>query len=129
MSVRGDAARWSTTRSRCPMTFVTRSLGTPQTTGWSDPIWLETPADRSWPAITDDVVSANPDRVIVVGGDGTIRIVADRLAQSGIPMAVVPVGTGNLLARNLEIPLSELEALEVAFGEHTRGHRFDQAHC
>jgi diacylglycerol kinase (ATP) len=87
--------------------------------GWSDLIWLATPADNPGQAITADVVSANPDRVIAVGGDGTIRIVADRLAQSGIPMAVVPVGTGNLLARNLDIPLSELDALEVAFGEHT----------
>jgi diacylglycerol kinase family enzyme len=66
------------------------------------------------------VVSAEVDRVIAVGGDGTIRIVADRLAGSGIPMAVVPVGTGNLLARNLDIPLSEPEALAVAFGQHTR---------
>ena len=60
------------------------------------------------------------DRVIAVGGDGTIRMVADRLAGSGIPMAVVPVGTGNLLARNLDIPLTEEEAIEVAFGDHTR---------
>jgi diacylglycerol kinase (ATP) len=88
-------------------------------TGWSDPIWLATPVDNPGQAITADVVSAKPDRVIVVGGDGTVRIVADRLAQSGIPMAVVPVGTGNLLARNLEIPLSELDALNVAFGDHT----------
>jgi hypothetical protein len=55
------------------------------------------------------ITAENPDRVITVGGDGTVRIVADRLAQSGIPMAVVPVGTGNLLARNLEIPLSSLD--------------------
>jgi diacylglycerol kinase (ATP) len=87
--------------------------------GWSDPIWLETPADNPGRTITAEVVSENPDRVIAVGGDGTVRIVADRLAQSGIPMAVVPVGTANLLARNLEIPLSQLDALEVAFGEHT----------
>jgi diacylglycerol kinase (ATP) len=87
--------------------------------GWSDSIWLETPADNPGRAITAEVVSENPDRVIAVGGDGTVRIVADRLAQSGIPMSVVPVGTGNLLARNLEIPLSQLDALEVAFGEHT----------
>jgi diacylglycerol kinase (ATP) len=87
--------------------------------GWSDPIWLETPADNPGRAITEEVVSENPDRVIAVGGDGTVRILADRMAQSGIPMAVVPVGTANLLARNLEIPLSQLDALQVAFGEHT----------
>ncbi|HJV13481.1 MAG TPA: diacylglycerol kinase family protein [Propionibacteriaceae bacterium] len=88
--------------------------------GWNDSIWLATPAEDPGPAITAEVVSANVDRVIAAGGDGTIRIVADRLAGSGIPMAVVPVGTGNLLARNLEIPLTETEALAVAFGQHTK---------
>jgi diacylglycerol kinase (ATP) len=88
-------------------------------TGWDDAIWLGTPAEDPGPAITDEVVSAGVDRVITAGGDGTVRIVADRLAQSGIPMAVVPLGTGNLLARNLDIPLSQAEALEVAFGDHT----------
>lgn len=89
-------------------------------TGWEDAIWLQTPEENPGPAITDHVVSAGADRVIVAGGDGTVRIVADRLAETGIPMAVVPLGTGNLLARNLDIPLSEAEALEVAFGDHTR---------
>jgi diacylglycerol kinase (ATP) len=89
-------------------------------TGWNDSIWLATPEEDPGPAITAEVVSANVDRVIAAGGDGTIRIVADRLAGSGIPMAVVPVGTGNLLARNLDIPLTETEALAVAFGQHTR---------
>jgi diacylglycerol kinase family enzyme len=87
--------------------------------GWDDAVWLETPAENPGPAITDQVVSADVDRVIAAGGDGTVRIVADRLAETGIPMAVVPLGTGNLLARNLDIPLSEEEALEVAFGDHT----------
>jgi diacylglycerol kinase (ATP) len=89
-------------------------------TGWEDAIWLETPAENPGPAITDQVVSAGVDRVITAGGDGTVRIVADRLAETGIPMAVVPLGTGNLLARNLDIPLSEAEAVQVAFGDHTR---------
>jgi diacylglycerol kinase (ATP) len=89
-------------------------------TGWEDAIWLETPAENPGPAITDQVVSAGVDRVITAGGDGTVRIVADRLAETGIPMAIVPLGTGNLLARNLGIPLSEAEAVEVAFGDRTR---------
>ena len=116
---RGVAARWSTTRSRCPMTSVTRSARRATEAGWSDPDLAGDSRRQSWPGNHGQVVSENPDRVIAVGGDGTVRIVADRLAQSGIPMAVVPMGTGNLLARNLEIPLPELDALEVAFGEHT----------
>ena len=87
--------------------------------GWDDAIWLETPEENPGPAITEQVVAAKVDRVITAGGDGTVRIVADRLAETGIPMAVVPLGTANLLARNLDIPLSEDEALEVAFGDHT----------
>jgi diacylglycerol kinase (ATP) len=89
-------------------------------TGWNDSIWLATPEEDPGPAITAEVVSAQVDRVIAAGGDGTIRIVADRLAGSGIPMAVIPTGTGNLLARNLDIPLTETEALAVAFGQHTK---------
>ena len=52
------------------------------TTGWSDAIWLATPEENPGPAITTEVVSAKVDRVIAAGGDGTIRIVADRLAGS-----------------------------------------------
>ena len=89
-------------------------------TGWGEPLWLETTTDQPSRPTTDELVSAHVDRVIAAGGDGTIRMVADRLAQSAIPMAVVPLGTGNLLARNLDIPLPEDEALEVAFGDHTR---------
>jgi diacylglycerol kinase (ATP) len=69
------------------------------TAGWTDSIWFPTPAEDPGPAITAEVVSADVDRVIAAGGDGTIRIVADRLAGSGIPMAVVPVGTGTLISR------------------------------
>ena len=89
-------------------------------TGWSDLIWVETTTEEPPRPSRADLVSAHPARVIAAGGDGTIRMVADRLARAGIPMAVVPMGTGNLLARNLGIPLSEAEALEVAFGEQTR---------
>jgi len=89
-------------------------------TGGGEPVWLETTKDEPRRPTTDDLVSAQVDRVIAAGGDGTIRMVADRLAGSGIPMAVVPVGTGNLLARNLDIPLSEADAIQIAFGDHTR---------
>ena len=74
------------------MSFATRSVGRPLPTGWAEPVWLETSTDEPRRPTTDDLMSAHVDRVIAAGGDGTIRMVADRLAGSGIPMAVVPVG-------------------------------------
>jgi YegS/Rv2252/BmrU family lipid kinase len=65
-------------------------------------------------------VIGGTDLVIVCGGDGTVAAVADGLAHSGIPMAVIATGTGNLLCRNLGIPRDVRRALDVALGEHTR---------
>ena len=58
--------------------------------------------------------------MLVCGGDGTVAACAGALAGTGVAMAVVPVGTGNLLARNLGIPLELPEALKVAFGAAER---------
>lgn len=58
------------------------------------------------------------DRVFAVGGDGTISGIADGLAHTGIPMGVIPTGTVNTLARDLEIPLNLDEALDLLSGHH-----------
>ena len=60
------------------------------------------------------------DLVVAAGGDGTVRVVADGLANSGIPMGIVPCGTANLLARNLGIPLAEADAIDVVMSGRTR---------
>ena len=65
-------------------------------------------------------VAAHVDLVIAAGGDGTIRAVADALAHTGIPLGLVPAGTGNLLARNLDLPLEEVDAIEVALSGQVR---------
>src|SRR4029453_4941114 len=70
--------------------------------------------------MTRQAVAAHVDLVIGAGGDGTIRYLADGLAHTGIPLGLVPAGTGNLLARNLDLPLEEVEAIEVALGGQRR---------
>jgi diacylglycerol kinase (ATP) len=91
-----------------------------QRNGWSNTLWLETSAEDPGRAMTRQAVTEQVDLVIGAGGDGTIRYVADGLAHSGIPMGLVPAGTGNLLARNLDLPLEEVEAIEVALGGQVR---------
>jgi diacylglycerol kinase (ATP) len=67
--------------------------------------WFETDsADHGEQAIRR-AIATNPDVLIVAGGDGTIRRTAEVLADTQIPLAVLPAGTGNLFARNLGIPL------------------------
>ena len=91
-----------------------------QRNGWSNTLWLETSAEDPGRAMTRQALTEQVDLVIGAGGDGTIRYVADGLAHSGIPMGLVPAGTGNLLARNLDLPLEEVEAIEVALGGQVR---------
>jgi diacylglycerol kinase family enzyme len=54
------------------------------------------------------------DLVVAVGGDGTVRGCAEGLARTGVPLAIVPHGTANLLARTLRIPGHPRAALGVA---------------
>jgi diacylglycerol kinase (ATP) len=91
-----------------------------QRNGWGNTLWLETSAEDPGRAMTRQAVAEQVDLVIGAGGDGTIRYVADSLAHTGIPMGLVPAGTGNLLARNLDLPLEELDAIEVALGGQVR---------
>lgn len=83
--------------------------------GWRRAIWLETTVDDPGRAMTATAVRKNVDLVLGAGGDGTIRVICDGLAGTGIPLGLIPAGTGNLLARNLGIPLDEGLALSTAF--------------
>jgi diacylglycerol kinase (ATP) len=83
--------------------------------GWQRPLWLETTPDDPGVAMTAQAVEEGVDLVLGAGGDGTIRIICSGLAHTGIPFGLIPAGTGNLLARNIGIPLDEAAALDVAF--------------
>ena len=82
--------------------------------GWSEPLWLETTVEDPGAGQATTAVRASVDLVIASGGDGTVTSCAAALAGSGIPLAVLPTGTGNLLARNLALPLDREDALVVA---------------
>jgi YegS/Rv2252/BmrU family lipid kinase len=86
-----------------------------KTRGWQQPLWLETTEEDPGRAMARQAVEEGVDLVLGAGGDGTIRVVCSALAGTGIPFGLIPAGTGNLLARNLGIPLDEAAALDVAF--------------
>ena len=88
--------------------------------GYPEPLWLETSADDPGRAMTKEALDAGVDLVLTAGGDGTVRVVAAVLAGTDVAMGIIPVGTGNLLARNLFLPLDVPGALDVALAEAER---------
>jgi diacylglycerol kinase (ATP) len=84
--------------------------------GWSKSTWIATSEDDPGQGAAAEAVSAGASMIIAAGGDGTIRAIAEGLRDSSIPIALVPAGTGNLLARNLKLTLDDLEdAIHTAF--------------
>jgi len=62
--------------------------------------------------IKDKINAAVPDRVVAVGGDGTVKLVAECLLHTNIVMGILPAGSANGLAKELGIPILPEGALE-----------------
>jgi hypothetical protein len=76
-------------------------------------IWLETTPEDSGQGLAKDAVGQGADVVIATGGDGTVMACATALAGSEVPLAVLPLGTGNLVAANFDLPTDLDQALEI----------------
>lgn len=71
-------------------------------------------------AIQKEIRMFNPCRVAVFGGDGTLNLVASLLIDTDIAMAILPGGSANGLAKNLEIPESIPESIKIALSGDTK---------
>lgn len=78
-----------------------------ETQGWLEPLWLETTVEDPGEGQARKALEAGVDVVIAAGGDGTVRCVAEVLSGTGTPLGLVPLGTGNLLARNLGVNIAD----------------------
>ena len=76
--------------------------------------FYETSIDDPGQGQAEQALREGADLIMAAGGDGTVRMVASVLAGSDTRMGIIPAGTGNLLARNVDIPLEDPAAAMAA---------------
>lgn len=107
---------------RMPIERIRRAVGEQEHRhGWDKTLWFETDRDDSGRQAAKRALASNPAVMIVAGGDGTVRAVGEVIAGTGVSMGLVPLGTGNLLARNLGVSLGDpTRSVAAAFDGTTR---------
>ena len=84
--------------------------------GWGETRFYETSKEDPGGEVTAQALADGADMVIAAGGDGTVRAVAEALRGSDASIGLLPSGTGNLLARNLDLSLDNLDdSIATAF--------------
>ena len=82
--------------------------------GWPKPAWHETTPEDPGRGQARKAKDEGAELIFVCGGDGTVMGVVTALAGTGVAMAVLPAGTGNLLAANLGMNGDPMTGVQVA---------------
>jgi diacylglycerol kinase family enzyme len=82
--------------------------------GWPEPLWLPTTPEDPGCGMTQHAVDSGAEVVFACGGDGTVMACAAVLAGTQVALAVLPSGTGNLLATNLDLPTDVVAGVALA---------------
>jgi diacylglycerol kinase (ATP) len=91
--------------------------------GIADPLWYEVSKSRKAPKRARRALAHGAELVFVWGGDGTVQRCIDALAGTDAVLAILPAGTANLLATNLQVPAGLADAVQV--GLHGERRRLD----
>ena len=123
-SLSDGGTRVTTTRTGQPLACVVINPSKPRATaavrgllerelreaGYADPVWLETSVSEPGAMQARLALAAGARLVVAAGGDGTVRSVAAGVAGTSAQMGIIPLGTANLAARNLGIPVGDPRA-------------------
>jgi YegS/Rv2252/BmrU family lipid kinase len=83
--------------------------------------WLETSSDDPGTGLAKRALEEGADLICVSGGDGTVMACVTAVAGTDVPLAVLPAGTGNLLALNFGLPPGVEDSIGVAIsGDRVR---------
>jgi YegS/Rv2252/BmrU family lipid kinase len=91
--------------------------------GVADPLWYEVNKSRRAPKYARRAAAKGAGVLFVWGGDGTVQRCIDAVAGTDIAVAILPAGTANLLAENLNVPHDLAEAVRT--GLHGDRRRLD----
>ena len=88
---------------------------------WAQPLIIPSDEEDGGVAAARKAVDEGVDLIIAAGGDGTVRAVAHVIADTDVALGLVPIGTGNLLARNTGLFFENPEwSIKIAMYGHDR---------